>query len=111
MEEVQQAETSYKSQQAELSSLRANYREDIDLLRGQLTQLTEEASRRKERVASALTRWIREFAFCSSREKLLRVARMDVTVGHIALQQIGHRVVETWNDGVVGETPGLACRG
>lgn len=34
------------------------------------------------------------------------MARRDVEVGHIAMQPMGHRVVETWNEGMVGEEEG-----
>lgn len=101
MREIKSTHDSFLSQKEELTNLRENYRKDVETLQTQLNHVTEEANERKERFENALKRWIREFAFASSREKQMQIARTNVNVGHIAMQQLGHRVVETWCDGIV----------
>lgn len=57
----------------------------------------------KEKSTKALQSWIVKYASVNASEKRQNLARKNVDVGSVELQQMGHRVVETWKEGDVGD--------
>ena len=106
MQSFQSKEQSLATQQEDYQSLKENYRKDVETLKGQLTALQNETQDYKENSRKALEKWIRNYAFALLYKKQDQVARNDLRVGTVVLQQMGHRVVETWREGNVEELAG-----
>lgn len=96
------AQNTFESQQEEIAHLKDDYKQAVDNLQTQLTQVTKEAQDYKEKSSKALQNWIMKYAFSVSSEKRQIAAECDVRVGSVVLQQMGHRVIETWREGDVG---------
>lgn len=100
---AQSAQNTFESQQEEIAHLKDDYKQAVDNLQTQLTQVTKESQEYKEKSSKALQTWITKYAFAVSSEKRQAAAECDVRVGSVVLQQMGHRVIETWREGDVGD--------
>ena len=78
----------------------------METLKGQLAALQNESQEYKENSRKALEKWVRNSAFPLLYKKQDLMVRNDLRVGTVVLQQMGHRVVETWREGNVGELAG-----
>lgn len=106
VQSIASKEQSLATQQEEMLSLKENYKKDVETLKGQLLALQSENQEFKDNSRKALEKWIRNYAFALLYKKQDQVIRDDLRVGSVVLQQMGHRVVETWREGSVGGVGG-----
>ena len=84
-----------------MEKMKEDHKQSLESMQAQLTQTTKEMQEFKEKSVKAIQTWILKFAFLQASEKQEKIAREDVRIGSVVLQQMGHRVVETWREGDV----------
>ena len=81
--------------------MKEDHKQSLDSIQAQLAQTTKEMQEFKEKSVKSLQTWILKYAFLQASEKQEKTARDNVKIGSVVLQQMGHRVIETWKEGDV----------